>query len=83
VTVRLTRHCAGSYETEDGRFTIVKNPSVAANMWGDFSEPWELADRGKDIGSYATLAEAKKTIVRLLAKEKLFPSIRVVLKEAT
>jgi hypothetical protein len=66
--LKLKREAAGSYRTEDGRFEIIKNPTVAANMWGALSTPWELFDRGKDAGDFGTLKEAKKEIERRLRK---------------
>lgn len=67
--VKLKREASGSYQTPDGRFQITKNPTVAANMWGAFSTPWELYDKGKAAGDFATLKDARSKIERILKKE--------------
>jgi hypothetical protein len=67
--VKLKREAAGHYVTADGRFRVVRNPSVAANMWGEFSTPWELTDRDKPAGDFAKLADARKKIKKLMEKK--------------
>lgn len=56
--LRFKRQAAGHYVSVDGRFRIVRDESVAANMWGAFSEPWQLWDRDRDAGSFGTKREA-------------------------
>lgn len=69
MTLKLRRHCSGSYSSLDGRFEIVKDPSFRANMLGAFSTPWDVYSSGRYLRSFATLAEARHAIERHLAKK--------------
>ena len=73
--LKLKRLSPGVYETPDGKYTIQNDPSVLANMWGDFSRPWELEERrgikSHPLGTYATLRDARAALTKYLeAKSK-------------
>jgi hypothetical protein len=67
MTLKLKRVAMGSYETPDGRYSIYRDPTRMAGLFGG---SWNTSLCGKRIDTHDTLRDARRALEKRIERPK-------------